>query len=248
MSAPPLLAEVLDAHGGLERWRAASEITARVRSGGLLLATRAPRGLFADYRIRVEVAEQRVEFDPAAVPERAGFDRGRVWLADADGRRIEERDDPRPLFFGRSGLRRNLRWDALDTGYFAGYAMWNYLTTPLLLARDDVEVSEGEPRPLGPGGETWRRLDARFSPALHTHSFEQTFWVGPDGRLRRHDYTAEVVGGWARAAHVLRDDRESGGLVFPTKRRVTPRGPGDRALPGPTLVWIDLTEIEVASG
>ena len=248
MTQPPLLAEVLEAHGGLERWRAASEITARVRSGGLLLATRAPRGLFADYRIRVEVAEPRVEFDPAAVPERAGYDRGRVWLADADGRMIGERADPRPLFFGRAGLRRNVRWDALDTAYFAGYAMWNYLTTPLLLAREEVQVSEGEPLPVGPGGETWRRLDARFDPSLHTHSREQTFWVGPDGRLRRHEYTAEVVGGWAHAAHALGEDRESGGLVFPTRRRVTPRAPGHRALPGPTLVWIDLTEIEVATG
>ncbi len=38
-------------------------------------------------------------------------------------------------FTGSSGLRRNLRWDALDTAYFAGYALWNYLTTPIMLTR-----------------------------------------------------------------------------------------------------------------
>ena len=247
MSAEALLADVLDAHGGRERWLAADAISARVRSGGLLLATRAPRGLFSDYTIRVEVDDQRVWFDPAALPERGGFDRGRVFLEDAGGRTIAERADPRPLFFGRAGLRRNLRWDALDTAYFAGYAMWNYLTTPLLLARDEVELAEGEPW-TAPGGETWRRLDARFPPALHTHSPRQTFWVGPDGLLRRHDYTAEVVGGWAKAAHALAGNREFAGLVFPTRRRVTPRGPANRGLPGPTLVWIEIADIEVASG
>ena len=61
-----------------------------------------------------------------------------------DGAPIESRADPRPVFFGRSGLRRNLRWDALDSVYFAGYAMWNYLATPYLLTLDGVETREGE--------------------------------------------------------------------------------------------------------
>jgi hypothetical protein len=174
------------------------------------------------------------------------FDTGRVRLENADGELIEARDDPRPLFSGISGVRRNVRWDPLDIGYFAGYAMWNYLTTPLLLTRDEVEVGEGLPWQRS-GGETWRSLEATFAPGFDTHSARQTFWVGPDSLLRRHDYTAEVVGGWAKGAHAVARHREFGGLVFPTKRRVTPRGPGGRALPGPSLVWIELDGIEVAS-
>ena len=54
-----LLEEVLEAHGGLERWRAARSITARVRSGGFLLRTRVPGNRFADYRITVEPAEPK---------------------------------------------------------------------------------------------------------------------------------------------------------------------------------------------
>ena len=241
-----LLDDVLDAHGGIERWRATREISAHVRSGGLLLATRAPRGLFSEYRLTLRVAEQWIRAEPTAVDERLTFDAGRVRLEAADGTLIEARDDPRPLFSGLSGLRRNLRWDALDTGFFAGYAMWNYMTTPLLLTRDEVEVTEGDPW-QAPDGETWRPLEATFGPGLETHSSRQTFWFGPDALLRRHDYTAEVIGGWAKAAHVVGEPRESGGLVFPTKRRVTPRGPGKRALPGPTLVWIELDDIAVAS-
>lgn len=193
------------------------------------------------------LARQWIEFDPLGVPDRASFDAGTVRRIGANGATVEERADPRSLFFGRSGLRRNLRWDALDTAYFAGYAMWNYLATPLLLTREGVEVREGEPW-SAPGGERWRRLDATFPEPLHTHSRQQTFWFGPDGLLRRHDYTAEVVGGWAKAGHLVSDHREFDGLVFPTRRRVKPRGPANRTLPGPTLVWLDLDEIEVESG
>jgi hypothetical protein len=125
--------------------------------------------------------------------------------------------------------------------------MWNYLTAPFLLARSEVALSEGKPW-TAPGGERWRRLDASFDPSLDTHSPRQTFWVGGDSILRRHDYTAEVVGGWAHAAHHLHDNVESGGFVFPTRRRVVPRGPANRALPGPALVWIELADVAVATG
>ena len=63
--------------------------------------------------------------------------------------------------------------------------------------------------------------------------------------MRRHDYVAEVVGGWARAAHVCAGHVEVGGLVFPTRRWVRPRGPGDRVLAGPTLVSLGISELEV---
>ena len=145
----------------------------------------------------------------------------------AAGEALESRDDPRAAFSGASGLRRNLRWDPLDSAYFAGYAMWNYLTTPLLLTVDGVRVREGEPWPAG--AEQWRRLEVDFPDRLDTHSRHQTFYVDSVGLVRRHDYTAEVVGGWARAAHMLADHREVGGLVVPHP----PLGPAPRpAEPG----------------
>jgi hypothetical protein len=54
-----LLEEILDAHGGADRWRAAGRISARVRSGGLLLRTRAAGNHFADYRVEVEIEDPR---------------------------------------------------------------------------------------------------------------------------------------------------------------------------------------------
>ena len=153
------------------------------------------------------------------------------------------RASTRELFFGPSGLRRNLRWDALDATYFAGYAWWNYLNAPYLLAREDVRVAEIEP--WDQRGETWRRLEARFPAGLDTHSPVQTFYFDSSLMLRRHDYVAEVVGRWARAAHMCADHVEAGGLTFPTRRWVRPIGPGNRPLPAPTLVSLQLFEIEV---
>jgi hypothetical protein len=247
MSAQALLEEILEAHGGRERWSAARTIEASMRSGGLLPRTRFPGNRLAAYRIEVTVDEPRVVFDPfPCTGQRAVYERGRVRIEDSDGRELDAREDPREAFAGLSGLRRNLRWDALDTTYFAGYVLWNYLTTPLLLARAEVELSEGEPR--REGAETWRRLDARFGPGIDTQSKRQSFYVDDDGRLRRHDYTAEVVGRWARAAQLLSDHRAFDGLLFPTRRRVRPVGPRGRPLPFPTLVWIDVTLVSVREG
>jgi hypothetical protein len=241
---PALLDEVLEAHGGAERWRSANEIRAHVRTGGFLVRTRFPGNRMAEYDLRLNVVEPRSEFTP--FPEegkRTVFERGSVRLEDADGGVVAARDDPRSAFGGPGGLRRNFRWDPLDATYFAGYAMWNYLTTPHLLTREGVRVREGEP--WTEGGEAWRRLEVDFPVDLDTHSAHQTFYVDGTGLIRRHDYTAEPVGRWAKAAHYSTEHREFDGLVFPTRRRVVPRGLGNRALPGPTLVRIELDRVAV---
>ncbi len=239
-----LLEEVLEAHGGRERWAAAESIRAEVRSGGLLLKTRVPGNGFAEATIDVDVGRVRACADPyPRAGSRGVFDAGAVRIETVDGEILEERLDPRPCFFGRAGLRRNLRWDRLDAAYFAGYAWWNYLNAPYLLVREGMTVTEGEP--WVEGDETWRRLHVEFPPGLDTHSRTQTFYYDAELRLRRHDYVAEVVGGWARAAHMCADHVETDGLLFPTRRWVRPIGPRNRPLPFPTLVWLELRKIEV---
>jgi len=240
-SAHELVEEAVAAHGGWERWRGASELTARVRSGGFLLATRCRRGALRDYVVRVSTTEPRATFEPyptAGRPGRGTFETDRVRIERPDGS-VAERRDPRAAF--RRSLRRNLRWDDLDLLYFAGYAMWNYLTTPYLLARPGVELAELEP--WHEGGETWRRLTVRFPADVPTHSTEQVFHFDVDGRLRRLDYTAEVVGGWAKAAHYCEDHRSFDGLVVPTRRRVYPRRANGRPAPAPTLVALDVGHV-----
>jgi hypothetical protein len=242
-----LLDEVLEAHGGAARWRAARRIGAHAHSGGLLLRSRVPGTKFADYRLTVEPDERRTVFDPFPEPGVRGvFERGAVRLERHDGEVIASRAEPRPAFFGRSGLRRNLRWDALDATYFAGYAMWNYLSFPALLLQEDVKVRELSP--WRAGRAELRRLEIRFPENLDTHSRRQTFYIDARGLLARNDYVADVVGQWARAAHLCADHVEAGGLVFPTRRWVRPVGPGKRPLPFPTMVWIRLADLRVETG
>jgi hypothetical protein len=239
-----LLEEVLEAHGGLARWKAARSVQARVRSGGLLVRTRMPGNRFADYTLTADVAEPRAVMDPFPEPgRRAVFDHGEARIEGDDGQVIASRLDPRPKFSGLSGLRRNLRWDPLDAAYFSGYAMWNYMAFPLLLTRSDAEVTESET--WDEDGQQWRRLEVRFPDGLDTHCARQTFYIDGGGLLRRHDYVAEVVGNWAQAAHYCAEHSEAGGLVFPTRRWVRPIGPRNRSLPFPTLVSLDLSELRV---
>jgi hypothetical protein len=245
--AVTLVEEVLEAHGGAARWDAARRVHAQARSGGFLLRSRVPGTRFADYGLTVDLEERRTVFDPFPEPGTRGvFDRGTARLERGDGEVIASRTEPRKAFFGRSGLRRNLRWDALDATYFAGYAMWNYLSFPQLLLHPGVEAREISP--WRSDGEALRRLEVDFPEGLDTHSPRQTFYVGADGLVRRHDYVADVVGRWARAAHLCADHVEADGLVFPTRRWVRPIGPRNRPLPLPTMVWIRITDLRVETG
>jgi hypothetical protein len=166
-----------------------------------------------------------------------------VRIETRDGELIKVRRDARAAFAGLSGLRRNLRWDALDAAYFAGYAWWNYLSAPVLLTREGVTITEADTWPEA--GEQWRRLEVSFPPEIHTHSPQQTFYVDAAGLIRRHDYVAQPIGQWARAAHYCDDHRHFGGLLFPTRRRARPRGRSGRSRPNPILVALDIDHIDV---
>ncbi|MFQ5898028.1 MAG: hypothetical protein ACE5JN_07255 [Candidatus Methylomirabilia bacterium] len=69
---------------------------------------------------------------------------------------------------------------------------------------------------------------------------------GAAGLLRRLDYTAEVFGHWAKAAHYCWEHKEFSGLVIPTRRKVFPRTKTGHPRRYPTLVWIEVDDIVVA--
>jgi hypothetical protein len=145
-----LLDDVLIAHGGLQRWRVVSALTAHGRFGGLL-RSRFPGNRMATITVRVQLAQQHAVFD--GFPQQglqAVFDRGDVRIETRDGEPITARRNARAAFAGLGGLRRNLRWDALDAAYFAGYAWWNYLSIPVLLTREGVTLTEGASWLQGP--------------------------------------------------------------------------------------------------
>ena len=67
------------------------------------------------------------------------------------------------------------------------------------------------------------------------HSRKQNYLFDGDGLLRRNDYTADVVGAWARGAHGWDDYVTTSGLPIPGRRTVLPRA-GTAVLPFPTVL------------
>ena len=237
-----LLREVMDAHGGFAAWHGAKTVHAVMSTGGLLFLMRTTRDAFRRTEVVVQLRSPRTELKDFPRGGCTGFfEPGRAWIEGRDGKIVAERVNPRASF---RGIRKQLHWDHLDSVYFAGYAVWNYITAPYLLCRSDVTVAEGAT--CHDKGERWRGLTASFPKAFPTHNLQQAFYFDRRAYLRRHDYHAEVIGPYAVASHYCDDHRKFGKGVFPTRRRVVPRTGSGKTLPFPTLVWIHVHEAELA--
>ena len=230
-----LLEQAIAGHGGRELWETAEEVSVRVSSGGLAFASKLQGHAVRDVQARISTREQHVIFSPYPKPGHRGvlLPNGTVRIETEEGELVESRERPREAF---QGLRRKLWWDRLDILYFATYAMWTYISAPFVFP--DPEYGVHELDPWVEGEERWRRLAVTFPEQIHTHSREQVFYLDANGLIRRHDYTAEPLGGRAKAAHYCLDHQTFDGLVVPTRRRVYPRKPDNRRRAGPLLVWI----------
>ena len=226
------LPRIVDAHGGLDYWNSLSSVDVEFSANGFLFAAKRVPPL-QHARITLDTRTPHVVTHDYPVPGQRSILYGcdRIEIRDADDTVVAARVDPRQAF----GRRTLLRWDALDFAYFSSYAMWNYLCLPFLLTYPGVSVRQM------PGNQTV--LSADFPVSIPTHSPTQEFHFDESGLLIRHDYTAEVVGSWARAAHLCTEYRGFGGLRVSTVRRVYPRGPLGRPLPFPTLVAIDIHDV-----
>ncbi|MCA9774587.1 MAG: hypothetical protein KC466_19360 [Myxococcales bacterium] len=222
----------IKAYGGADRWRRAEAIELRVSAGGLAFRMKA-QPAFRAMAVRIEIAEPRVRLAPPGWGGVVGVLDGRSCrLEGPDGGVIARREDPRAKF---PHGRRLLWWDRLDQTYFSGYALWNYVTFPRLLLREDIAWRE----------ERVGLLEATFPDHLPTHSAVQRFHFDPlSGLLLQHDYTAEVFGGWAKAANVVLQHGAADGVPYPSRRRVTPRRRSGAPAPFPTLVWIELDDLK----
>ena len=236
-----LIDRVIARHGGMDLWSAVENITIHAKTGGVALPLRFKFGALKDYRARIRVHEPHARITPYP---RAGM-RG-IYSADTvrieteNGEIFQERHRARSAF---GNLRHKIWWDHLDALHFAGYALWNYLTTPFMLCRPEIQLKELSA--WQENNEPWRRLEATFPSDFLTHSPAQTFYFDADGLLRRHDYTALVFGNFAKAAHYSWNHREVNGIPFPTRRRVFPRKKDGSPLRRVTLVSIDIETIEI---
>lgn len=239
-STSPLLAEALGAHGGLDRWRQFTSLSATVVTGGEFWGMKHVDQDADPRRVTVDLAHEHASLTPFGDPDWSlAFVPDRIAIDSSGGDVIAERRDPRASFAGH-GI--DTPWDPLHRAYFSGYALWTYLNTPFVLAEPDFEVAAIAP--IDAGDETWRGLRARFPGRIATHSAEQDFYFGPDGLLRRHDYHVDVAGGFA-AAHLVSDFVEAQGLRFPTRRRAYQRADDLKPKLEPVMVSIDLSEFSL---
>jgi len=233
-----LLDTVIEAHGGLKRWNRLETVSARLIQGGALWALKGQPGVLDDVVVTASLHQERASHRPFGAADRhSAFTPERVAIETDDGAVVEALDEPRASFAGHT---QETPWSTLQLAYFAGTAMWTYLTQPFTFAMPGFETSEVEP--WAEAGEERRRLHVVWPSYLATHSTEQTLYFGGDGLLVRHDYDVEITGG-TTAAHYISDYDEVAGIKIPTRHRIFPRTADGQSLDEPLIVSIDVSEI-----
>lgn len=226
--------KAVDAYGGIELWKNTRTIEADVSVKGLAFTLKR-RPFFNHCRIKMEIHQPFSVLTPIGKNRSISgiLDHDTVRLENEQGDIIEERKNARTFFpYGR----RLFYWDDLDMAYFANYAFWNYFTLPALLMNDAVSWQE-----ISPG-----LLQASFPNSIPTHCHTQYFRFDPDsGLLCQHDYTADIISGFARASHVIIQHNRLNGLQVASRRKVTPRGLFGKPMPLPVLIDIQVHDFKL---
>jgi hypothetical protein len=235
-----LLDAVLAAHGGLARWRQFSNISATIVSGGKLWEIKGQPQDPTPRRMSVALHREWASVQPfGAADQKTDFTPERIAIEKLDGRVVAELESPRESF---SSHVLTTPWNPLQRGYFNGYALWTYLTTPFLMAMPGFTVAEIDP--IEDDGERWFGLQAQFPDTIASHSHLQEFYFDNDFLLRRHDYRVDVAGGFAAIQYVY-DIVEADGIKLPSKRRAYRCDADGRLIPEDLMVSIDVSDIHV---
>jgi hypothetical protein len=235
-----LLLRAIDTHGGWSRWQRLESISiSLVKLWGFLPWAKGYQRTFVLPRSLTAFPHQwRVAFgDPASEGVVGLFDDGDMTLYDRSGAVAAQSPDHRRTFRGLGKLRR---WKTIDALYFFGYAWATYMAVPFVLPslRCHGQISgRWRDMPL-------RGVDVEFPAGAHVHSRRQRFFFDASGLLRRNDYTADIVGAFARGAHGWDDFTTVEGVSVPTRRTVLFR-PGPLVVPSPVVLGATLDGVGV---
>jgi hypothetical protein len=232
-----LLKLALEAHGGLNRWNKVKAIKVAASITGGIWYVKGKGDFLKSVVLTAETRNERLTVDFPDQNMRANFEPNRIVIETANGDLIEARDNPEKSFLGQ---KRETPWDDVHVVYFVGEALWTYLNTPFLYTHEGF-VTE-EIAAIQVEGETWRRLKVIFPDHVKSHTREQISCFGPDGLLRRHDYTVDILGG-ATGLNYASEYRDVDGIIVPTKRRVYAYEGDYQLVKEPLLVAIDMGEI-----
>jgi hypothetical protein len=229
-----LLTFAVAAHGGLGRWNLFTKLRAEVSIDGTIWHLKQQAGLLADKVFELETHQEKLMITPFTSPGlRCVFVPNRLFIETPDGAVTETRDDPEKSFAGQTV---ETAWDKFHVAYFASEALWTYLTSPFLYTYPGFESEEIEP--WHENGEEWRRLKVIFPDYIASHTKTQITHFGPDGLMRRHDYTVDILGG-ATGANYTTNYKDFQGLKMPTTRRIYAYDEAMNKVPEPLLVSLD---------
>jgi hypothetical protein len=235
-----LLDLAVKAHGGLERWNKVKSVKVAASITGAIWFVKSKGDVLKDVIATIDTQKERLTMDFPGQEKRTVFEPARVAIEKTNGTLIAARDNPEQSF---EGHQLSTPWDDLHVAYFSGEALWTYLNTPFLYTHERFATEEISS--IQVDGETWRRLKVTFPDSVKSHSREQISCFGPDGLLRRHDYTVDILGG-APGLNYASEYRDVDGIIVPTKRRIYAYEGDYQLVKEPLLVAIDMGEITLA--
>jgi len=227
-----LLDDAIDASGSLARWNSLSRFTLHLSVGGALFGDAGHAREFKDVTAEGSTRTQSVRFTGITGGEQSGaFAPEAITIENLDGQVLRTWRNP-SLAFPSNGAHALA--DELHLVFFCGVQIWNYLTTPFLLARPDVVVEELPP--WRENNETWRRLRAQLPASLINLASEQVFYFDGNALQRRTDH--DLLG--ARVAHYSWAHDNFSGIVVPTLRRTLTQRPDGTVIAKPVLIDVEI--------
>ncbi|TDW77150.1 hypothetical protein [Kribbella pratensis] len=231
-----LLASAVASHGGVDRWNRIRTIAVEAAITGAFWQIKGQADALTKVRFEVDTTRERLSMDFVGQDRRSVFEPDRVVMQRPIGTVVEARDDPERSF---DGHQFETPWDDLQLAYFTGEALWTYLNAPFLFTWPGFVCEEIAP--IEVDGETWRRLKVTFPDHIKSHTREQVFCFGPNGLLRRHDFTIDIVDPGTESQLYAADYRNVDGIIIPATRRAYATVGDDQIV----LVAIDMADITV---
>jgi hypothetical protein len=235
-----ILRDIIEAHGGGNRWNQFSKIDAQIVSGGKYFELKGVSQDSISRKAIIWLQEQKAWIHHFGSPDQKSvFTPGRVTVETLNGNVLAERiGTPNEIHEHMKAPQ----WDPLDLAYFNGYALWTYLATPFFMLLPGIEVNETEP--WQEGDETWKGLSVTFPSLMVTHSAIQNFYFGDDNLIRRHDYHMDTDNFYA--CQYISDFKEVQGIRVPSKRKAYKKGPDGKPLLDELMVHIDLSDFHLS--
>jgi hypothetical protein len=232
-----LLDLAIKAHGGLARWSKVKSVRVAASITGAIWFLKSKADVLKNVVMTIDTGAERVVTDFPGQDKHSIFEPNCVAIQRVNGTLLESRKNPEASF---QGQQRETPWDDIHVAYFCGEALWTYLNTPFLYTHEGFETEEVPS--IQVEGETWRRLKITFPNFVKSHTREQISCFGPDGLLRRHDYTVDILGG-ATGLNYASDYRDIDGIIVPAQRRIYAYEGDYQLVKEPLLVGIDMSEI-----